>query len=184
MNMKKVLKDEIELISVDEIIIDKIEKVINLFKERLEKELKKQRIKAGMFVGGSFAKGTIVKQDEYDIDIFVRFEKKGDIGDILGRIINKICKEAELKCEKVHGSRDYYKIFITKGIVFEIIPVLSIKKPADAENVTDLSYFHVNYVRRKAVRLGNEIRLAKQFCHAQGVYGAESYIQGFSGYAL
>jgi tRNA nucleotidyltransferase (CCA-adding enzyme) len=49
-----------------------------------------------------------------------------------------------------------------------------------------LSYFHVSYVKNK-IRKGNlarEIVLAKQFCKAQKVYGAESYVNGFSGYAL
>jgi tRNA nucleotidyltransferase (CCA-adding enzyme) len=32
--------------------------------------------------------------------------------------------------------------------------------------------------------LGDEIRLAKSFAHAQNCYGAESYIHGFSGYGL
>ena len=32
--------------------------------------------------------------------------------------------------------------------------------------------------------MAKEVLLAKQFCQAQGLYGAESYIQGFSGYAL
>lgn len=30
----------------------------------------------------------------------------------------------------------------------------------------------------------DEIKIAKAFCHATGCYGAESYIKGFSGYAL
>ena len=33
-------------------------------------------------------------------------------------------------------------------------------------------------------KLRREILLAKKFCHAQNVYGAESYVRGFSGYAL
>lgn len=71
--------------------------------------------------------------------------------------------------------------------MFEIIPVLKIKKPEDAKNVTDLSWFHVKYVAdkiKKNVKLKAEIILAKSFCYASGCYGAESYISGFSGYAL
>ncbi|MBI5397878.1 hypothetical protein HZB03_00300, partial [Candidatus Woesearchaeota archaeon] len=37
---------------------------------------------------------------------------------------------------------------------------------------------------RKHVRFVDDIRLAKQFCKAAGVYGAESFIKGFSGHVL
>ena len=50
-----------------------------------------------------------------------------------------------------------------------------------------MSYFHVNYVKQKISKnkkLADEIILAKSFCYFQGCYGAESYIRGFSGYAL
>ena len=41
-------------------------------------------------------------------------------------------------------------------------------------------------IRKKKIKgkILDEIRLAKAFCHANGCYGAESYIKGFSGYAL
>ena len=50
-----------------------------------------------------------------------------------------------------------------------------------------ISYFHVNYVLSKLKKnpeLSNEIKIAKAFCHGNDCYGAESYIRGFSGYAL
>jgi tRNA nucleotidyltransferase (CCA-adding enzyme) len=40
------------------------------------------------------------------------------------------------------------------------------------------------YVNKHIKKLNNEIRLAKLFCKANDVYGAESYINGFSGYIL
>jgi tRNA nucleotidyltransferase (CCA-adding enzyme) len=36
----------------------------------------------------------------------------------------------------------------------------------------------------KSKKILEEIKLAKAFCSANGTYGAESYINGFSGYAL
>ncbi|MEI6850049.1 MAG: hypothetical protein WCK29_03345, partial [archaeon] len=45
--------------------------------------------------------------------------------------------------------------------------------------------FHVNYVKKNInKKIAEQIAMAKTFCKAQGVYGAESYIKGFSGYAL
>ena len=44
--------------------------------------------------------------------------------------------------------------------------------------------FVENYIKNSNIKLRNEIRLAKQFCKSIGVYGAESYIKGFSGHVL
>ena len=116
------------------------------------------------------------------MDVFIRFNSSygnDKISKLLGSVLSK-------KASQVHGSRDYYQLK-DQGILIEAIPVLKIKKPEDAENVTDLSYFHVNYVVgkiNKDNKLVDEIRLAKAFSHAQDCYGAESYIHGFSGYAL
>lgn len=148
------------------------------FVSTLKTNLKKKKIKADVFVGGSFGKGTLTKSDGYDVDIFVRFDKKyKDLTKELKKILPRNGK-------KVHGSRDYFK-FGDGKLDFEVVPVLKIRKPQDAENVTDLSYFHVSYVKKKLnSKLEREVSLAKRFCKAQGFYGAESYINGFSGYAL
>ena len=182
MNLNKILGEEIKRIELSEEEWAYLEKEAENFVEILEKEIARQRIEAEIFIGGSFAKKTLVKKEFHDIDIFVRFDWKFDnISDILERIVKKI---KGFKIQKVHGSRDYYKVE-SKNIIFEIVPVYKIKKPSEARNVTDLSYFHVGYVRKKLRGgMAKEVLLAKQFCQAQGLYGAESYIQGFSGYAL
>ncbi len=151
----------------------------------LKAELKKEKIEADVFAGGSFAKGTLVKGDFYDVDIFVRFDwEYEELSTMLDKVLKTIAKKNKLKLEKLHGSRDYFRI-IEKNAVFEIVPVTRIKNPKEARNVTDLSYFHVNYVKKKLKNdRAKEVILAKQFCKAQKVYGAESYVQGFSGYAL
>lgn len=151
----------------------------------LEKALKRDRIKAQVFAGGSYAKDTLMRGEKHDVDIFVRFEKKENLSEVLSRVVQKAAKENKFNFERVHGSRDYFKIWRTPELIFEIIPVRKIKYPKEAENVTDLSYFHVNYVKKKLTSaLKREILLAKAFCKAQEIYGAESYVNGFSGYAL
>ena len=153
------------------------------FIRKLEKNIKKKKIEADVFVGGSLAKGTLIKKDKYDIDIFVRFDKKYQDNE-LSKILEKVISEK--KAKRIHGSRDYFQI--KKGkIIFEIVPSVKISMPEKARNVTDLSYFHVNYVKKqinKNKKLADDIMLAKSFTYSCGCYGAESYIQGFSGYAL
>jgi len=186
MLLKDVLKKEIALITPPREEISKMGLELRSIREDIEEKIKKQKISAEIFVGGSFAKNTLIKKEKYDIDIFVRFDKIFDdkkISSILQKVLPKSAK-------KVHGSRDYFSLNRKIGEIcvdFEIIPVIKIKKPEEAKNIMDLSYFHVNYVKRKIAknpRLADEIKLAKAFMHFQDCYGAESYINGFSGYAL
>ncbi len=151
--------------------------------EKLNSIIKKinqgqKNIKA--ILGGSGAKGTWLRT--FDADIFVLFdynkfrEKSYKLSEILENILKKKFKNIL----RLHGSRDYFQIKENK-FTFEIVPILKIKKAEQAKNITDVSPLHSNWVK-KHKKLVNEMKLAKQFCQAQNVYGAESYIRGFSGY--
>ena len=187
MSTKRILTEVSEDLFVEKDTLKFLKEEGNKMIRLLQQELKKEKIAAEVFVGGSYAKGTFVRGDFYDIDIFIRFDwRYEDLSSILDKVLKKVSKKNKLKLEKIHGSRDYFRILLGRDVIFEIIPVVKIKKPREARNVTDLSYSHVRYVRTKLRKnnLAREIILAKQFCKAQKSYGAESYIMGFSGYAL
>ena len=179
-----ILKEILEKIEPTNEEIGNIKTKLKEFLTDFRKNIKKKKIKAEIFIGGSFAKNTIIKKEHYDIDIFARFDKKyreKNISAITKQALSGIKNVAE-----IHGSRDYFKVKANHSVVIEIIPVLKISNPKDAENITDLSYFHVKYINKKikSKKLNDEIRIAKAFCHANNAYGAESYISGFSGYGL
>ena len=95
--LKEVLKD---------IKPNKENKDIVLFLEILKNLVKNSKIKANVFTGGSLAKDTFLK-DDYDVDVFVKFDLKykgKDISKILGKILKP------LNPELIHGSRDYFSI--------------------------------------------------------------------------
>lgn len=151
---------------------------VEAFLKKLKSEIKKSKIKAKATAGGSYAKNTWLKGD-YDVDIFVKFDmkyKNEDLSKLLAKILKKF------KPETIHGSRDYY--WVRNLIKFEIVPVLDIKKAEQAQNVTDFSPWHVKWVNEKGKKYKADIRLAKRFMKVQGVYGAESYIHGFSGHVV
>jgi tRNA nucleotidyltransferase (CCA-adding enzyme) len=159
-----------------------IKESLGEFKEKLERKIKENRINAIVFVGGSFAKGTLIKKKDYDIDIFIRFDLKYK-NENLSKITESLLKN--MNHSVIHGSRDYFNIKIREDIFFEVVPVLEVKNPKEAQNITDLSYFHVKYLKQKVIgKISDEVKLAKVFCHANNCYGAESYINGFSGYSL
>lgn len=154
-------------------------RLANAFLTALNASLKKNKCAAKAVLGGSYAKDTWLKGD-YDVDVFVRFALKHKKDD-LSRLLAKALKP--WKAERVHGSRDYFWVR-EKQFRLEIIPVLDITKAADAENVTDFSPLHVQWVNKNGAKYKGDIRLFKKFCKAQGVYGAESYIRGFSGHVV
>ena len=133
---------------------------------------------AKLELGGSYAKDTFLSGN-HDIDVFVKFPyekyKNKNISEILSRGI-------KIKHKKVHGSRDYFQVNKNE-YTFEFIPVLSIKNSEQAKNITDVSPLHKNWVI-KNLKNHDDVRLIKKFCRAQKIYGAESYIKGFSGYVL
>jgi tRNA nucleotidyltransferase (CCA-adding enzyme) len=183
--MKKVnsvLKEVLEKINPSKGDLKFIKESLSEFMKRLERRIKENRINAIVFVGGSFAKGTLIKKKDYDIDIFVRFDIKYR-NENLSKITEGLLKN--INHSVIHGSRDYFKIKMRNDIFFEVVPVLEVKNPKEAQNITDLSYFHVKYIKQKVTnKISDDIKLAKIFCHANNSYGAESYINGFSGYAL
>ncbi|MBU2637841.1 MAG: nucleotidyltransferase domain-containing protein [Nanoarchaeota archaeon] len=132
-------------------------------------------------IGGSFAKGTWLKGN-HDIDIYVRFSKKQYSGKDISLILGQVLRKEFKKVDTLHGSRDYFQI-THKPYTVEIVPIMDVEKADLAENITDVSPLHVVWVSHHK-HLLDDMRLAKAFFKANRLYGAESYIQGFSGYVL
>tara|TARA_Y100000310_G_scaffold342247_1_gene444646 strand:+ start:54161 stop:55399 length:1239 start_codon:yes stop_codon:yes gene_type:complete len=173
--MKKLLSEVIEEIKPTEKyekeILDKANSIIT----KINKDVKD----AKAVLAGSGAKGTWLKT--FDADIFVKFNynKFKDKSDKLSDILEKFLKK-HFKITRLHGSRDYFQIKQQK-FTFEIVPILEIKKAEQARNITDVSPLHSIFVL-KHKKIIDQVRLTKQFFKAAKVYGAESYIRGFSGY--
>ncbi|MEK6926516.1 MAG: nucleotidyltransferase domain-containing protein [Nanoarchaeota archaeon] len=180
--INNILKEVLNKIKPSQEDMKKIEISLDSFVSKLNAEIAKKKINSEIFIGGSFAKNTLIKKDHYDIDIFLRFE--GHKEEELSKLTESLIKG--INTSVVHGSRDYFRIKIDERIFFEVVPVKKVTKTKDAENITDLSYSHVKYINKKIKNKNilDEIRIAKAFCYANHCYGAESYINGFSGYAL
>ena len=188
-------------------VIGKAEKILSA----LRKSAEKAGYIVSIELGGSAAKKTFLRQD-FDCDVFVRFDydKYSEHDSELSSYLKKIILDAGFSPVELHGSRNYFQ-FIADDLKFELVPVLwlkSIHEIKHAKNVTDASPFHVYWFNKKCdlsaripekssqdpsvigdtnpdiYRLNNQVRLTKIFSKAQRVYGAESYIQGFSGHVL
>lgn len=128
-------------------------------------------------LAGSLAKDTWLSGN-HDVDVFIKFPYEK----YKNKDISKVLQGRLPRCEIIHGSRDYFQI--KKGnYLFELIPVLDIKEAKHAVNITDISPLHAEWVI-KHNHHPDQIRLAKALCRANNLYGAETYIKGFSGYVL
>lgn len=131
-----------------------------------------------VFLGGSFAKKTHINND-FDIDVFVRFPDNKNISKRLKKILDK----ATISYKEIPGSRNYFEV--KADYTYEIVPVKKVKTPKEAENVIDLSPFHVKYFNDNATnKIRDEVRLLKQFLKANNLYGSETHIKGFSGHTV
>ncbi|MFT4250320.1 MAG: nucleotidyltransferase domain-containing protein [Candidatus Woesearchaeota archaeon] len=161
------LRPEPEVLDVVEVVRAQLQEAVVLFE-----------LDAEVVLGGSVAKGTFLR-DAHDVDVFVRFSlsyASEDLSELLAPVMKRF------GAQRVHGSRDYFS-FEKNSLVFEVVPVLAVTSASQARNVTDVSPLHVRFVQESGVSV-DEIRLLKQFCKAIGVYGAESYLRGFSGHVI
>ena len=134
--------------------------------------------------GGSTAKGTNLRGNA-DIDIFLRAKtQEKNLSDAIGALVALVAEALGVELERIHGSRDYFT-FSYEGMHVEIVPVKYVESYADVDNVTDMSPLHVLWAREQLTpELADDVRLLKQFCKANKLYGAESYVQGLSGHVL
>src|SRR3989304_4130933 len=158
-NFNSLLKQALEKINPSEQEIKFMKDSLKDFQGKIKKKIKSLKVNAEVFVGGSFAKNTIVKKEKYDADVFLRFSKsykEEEISLFTKRIVEEF-KEAAM----LHGSRDYFQIKTKDNFFIELIPVIKIRKPEESKNITDLSYSHVRYIRKKIKekKILDEIRM-------------------------
>tara|TARA_B100000315_G_C14592561_1_gene596712 strand:+ start:2633 stop:3853 length:1221 start_codon:yes stop_codon:yes gene_type:complete len=177
--MKKVLVGALELVKPDVDERKEVNTAVTSFLTKLNKGLKGMKA----VLGGSGAKGTWTKGIR-DADIYMKFgyAQYNDKSDGISDLLEKELKKRFKGVKRLHGSRDYFQ---TKdnGFLFEIIPILDIRNSKQAVNITDISPLHTKFVS-KHKKIADDILLAKGFCKSIGVYGAESFIKGFSGYVI
>lgn len=170
--LERVLKETLDSIKPKKEFVEKIKKASESFLE----ELNKIGIKA--YLGGSVAKNTFLANIK-DIDVYLILKNEEE-----QNAIEEKLKKHFRKLKILKGSRNYYHINY-QNFLFECVPVLDIKDPKDAKNTTDISKFHVEFVKKELEKkpfLRDEVLLFKYFLKQKELYGAESYIRGFSGY--
>jgi len=158
---------------------------IKLIRQETSQIIKKLNARlrlAKAILGGSGAKQTWIK-NVVDVDIFVayNYKKFSNRSAELSDLLHPVLKKAFGKVKRIHGSRDYFQIY-RGNLIFEIVPILAVRRSIDAKNITDVSPLHASWIKKRIGNMRGDVRLLKAFCKAQGIYGAESHIKGLSGY--
>ncbi|MFH1711264.1 MAG: nucleotidyltransferase domain-containing protein, partial [Nanoarchaeota archaeon] len=136
-NINHILKEVLQNVKPSKEEMAEIKKILAENLSKVKENMRSNKINADIFVGGSAAKGTMIRKDNYDVDIFIRFDKKYK-DSLLSSITEKLLRG--IRIQRIHGSRDYFKAQVAENLFLEFVPVRRISKPKDAENVTDLSY--------------------------------------------
>ena len=143
---------------------------------------RKSSLKAEVSLEGSVAKDTWLSC-EADIDIFLRVDSSLD-----RKVLETTCLAVAKDAIKGHKTRiierfaehPYVETFI-EGSRVNIVPCYNVKKGM-WKSATDRTPYHTKYMKEHLdAGLKNEVRLLKKLMKANGTYGAEIRVGGFSG---
>lgn len=179
--MKKIIS-KIEKLVVPSTSLEKAkQETAELAFNLVKNEIKKFSEVIGIEFGGSYAKGTWLKQDA-DVDIFVRF-KKSVSDDRFEKISRKIGFESLKKYSPyVRYSEHPYVEAKIKNTKINVVPFFDVKS-GQWKSSADRSPFHTKFMKKSLTdKMKNEVRILKTFLKANEIYGAEIAKQGFSGY--
>ncbi len=157
----------------------RINEVVEKVQRKILDVAKSMKIEIEPKLVGSVAKDTHLTDP--DIDIFVIFPtstKREDLESYGLTIGTKILDESEKRY-----AEHPYVIGKYNGLTVEIVPCYNIQDSSQKMSAVDRTPFHTSYIVEHIKKeQKDQIRLLKQFQKGIGVYGAESEIEGFSGY--
>ena len=160
-------------------------KLKNLAKEALNQaKILAKEYNAIPILAGSITRDTWLPSKS-EFDIFVQFpedfnEKKFESSGLkIGKeLVTKLGGKVEIR----YAQHPYVSGKI-QGIQIDVVPCYQVKDPEKIKSAVDRTPFHVKFIEENIDKhLSNEVRLLKQFCFANNIYGADAKTEGFSGY--
>jgi tRNA nucleotidyltransferase (CCA-adding enzyme) len=179
-------RSELEAYVLDKIKPNKfqrniLEKFSNIIKQRLYSCMEKNGLEVEIEEVGSFAKNTLLN-DKWESDIFVLIKNKDDDW------INNKGKDLLLSClgdfpTIIKYSQHPYVTVSYMGLEADVVPTVFVEKPRKKGMGVERTPFHTRYINSKLNECQkDDVRLLKSFLKGISIYGAESHVEGFSGY--
>lgn len=135
-------------------------------------------------IAGSFTRDTWMK-DKREFDIFIRFpakttrEKLEKMGLDFGKQIAKLLHG---RPTVAYAEHPYTRVKV-KDYDVDVVPCYKLPSALRIKSAVDRTPFHNEWLSHHFLpKLSPEVRLLKQFCKGQGIYGSDTRTQGFSGY--
>jgi tRNA nucleotidyltransferase (CCA-adding enzyme) len=133
-------------------------------------------------VAGSAARGTFLS-DRLDVDLFLLFppdlprERLREEGLALGRSVLEEPETRYAEHPYLRGRFDGFRI--------DAVPGYAVTDPSRPLSPVDRTPFHQEYLAaRETPALVSQVRIAKAFFRALGIYGSEAKTEGLSGYLV
>ncbi len=160
----------------------KEEKAMKRLSDKIMKVSEKLAENFKPMICGSVAKGTWLS-NKNEIDLFLLFSpslprKKLEEEGL--KAAKSIIKKLRGKYEIAYAEHPYLRGHARKYQI-DIVPCYDIKNPEKIQSAVDRTPHHVRYIKQNLL-YPDEVRLLKQFCMANRVYGADVKTLGFSGY--
>ncbi|AFZ70194.1 CCA-adding enzyme [Caldisphaera lagunensis DSM 15908] len=158
-----------------------LERFSNIIKRKISYCMKGNGLDGVVEEVGSFAKGTLLN-DKWELDIFVLLK------DIDNEWINNNGKNFLLSCLNdfptiIKYSQHPYVTVSYMGLEADVVPTVFVEKPRKNGMGVERTPFHTRYINSKLNACQkDDVRLLKSFFKGLSIYGAESHIEGFSGY--
>jgi len=135
---------------------------------------------------GSFARDTWLPGD-VDIDIFLLFEKGVGLETLqeTTRIVSRLAAEELGASLQVRYASHPYYVLKLESIEVEVVPAYKTSSPAELISPVDRTPHHTAFIRSalsENPQFKADIRLFKKLLKNIGVYGAETWVGGFSGF--
>ena len=135
-------------------------------------------------IAGSFTRDTWMK-DKREFDIFIRFplgtpreslEKQGlELGKQIAKLLHG-------RHTIAYAEHPYVRVKVREFDV-DVVPCYRVSSALKIKCAVDRTPFHNEWLSKHFLsELSPDVRLLKQFCKGQGIYGSDARTLGFSGY--
>ena len=181
-NYQNILKEVYKKIEPTKIEREKLEKLSERTLIISNKFAKKVNGRA--IIAGSLTRNTwLTNKKEFDIFIIfpknVPEKKLENLGLNFGK---KIIKELNGSYKIEYAQHPYIR-GIVNSVQIDIVPCYEIKPGERIKSAVDRTPLHVEYLNKHITKnLSDDVKLLKQLCTANKIYGADAKTEGFSGY--
>jgi tRNA nucleotidyltransferase (CCA-adding enzyme) len=137
---------------------------------------------ADIVLVGSTARRTWIAGDR-DVDVFVRLPVALDREEL--ERVGLAVGHAVLPDDREEYAEHPYVTGELGGFDVDLVPCYAVEDATDIRSAVDRTPFHTAYLEERLdAELAGEVRVAKAFCKAIGVYGSDLRTRGFSGFLV